>query len=57
MDGGKLSIDFPKYHHISEVSGGKLVEVSKTLYTTFGNVLGKLYYLILYLLVFADLHS
>ncbi|XP_056586560.1 gastrotropin [Triplophysa dalaica] len=28
MDGGKLTIDFPKYHHISEVSGGKLVETS-----------------------------
>ncbi|XP_065143876.1 gastrotropin [Paramisgurnus dabryanus] len=28
MEGGKLSIDFPKYNHTSEISGGKLVETS-----------------------------
>ncbi|XP_043076923.1 gastrotropin [Puntigrus tetrazona] len=28
MEGGKLAISFPKYHHTSEISGGKLVETS-----------------------------
>uniref|UniRef100_A0A8C1KXW3 Fatty acid binding protein 6, ileal (gastrotropin) n=1 Tax=Cyprinus carpio TaxID=7962 RepID=A0A8C1KXW3_CYPCA len=28
MDGGKLAISFPKYHHTSEIRGGKLVETS-----------------------------
>ena len=27
MDGGKLSVNFPNYHHTSEVCCGKLVEV------------------------------
>lgn len=27
MEGSKLAISFPKYHHTSEISGGKLVEV------------------------------
>lgn len=27
MEGGKLTIDFPKYNHTSEIRGGKLVEV------------------------------
>lgn len=27
MDGGKLSVQFPNYHHTSEISGGKLIEV------------------------------
>ncbi|XDV38934.1 hypothetical protein PO909_008249 [Leuciscus waleckii] len=27
MEGAKLAISFPKYHHTSEISGGKLVEV------------------------------
>ncbi|KAJ3594947.1 hypothetical protein NHX12_004252 [Muraenolepis orangiensis] len=26
MQGGQLSVDFPNYHHTSEVCGGKLVE-------------------------------
>ncbi|XP_070775561.1 gastrotropin-like [Enoplosus armatus] len=29
MEGGKLSVAFPNYHHTSEISGGKLVETSK----------------------------
>ncbi|XP_043938218.1 gastrotropin-like [Protopterus annectens] len=29
MEGGKLVVDFPNYHHTVEISGGKLVEVSK----------------------------
>ncbi|XP_071774663.1 gastrotropin [Centroberyx gerrardi] len=29
MEGGKLSVDFPNYHHTSEISGGKLIETSK----------------------------
>ncbi|XP_024249212.1 gastrotropin isoform X2 [Oncorhynchus tshawytscha] len=28
MEGGKLSTKFPKYHHTSEISGGKLIETS-----------------------------
>ncbi|KAI4877601.1 hypothetical protein NFI96_027354 [Prochilodus magdalenae] len=28
MEGGKLSVSFPNYHHTSEISGGKLVETS-----------------------------
>ncbi|CAM4669655.1 unnamed protein product [Leuciscus chuanchicus] len=28
MEGAKLAISFPKYHHTSEISGGKLVETS-----------------------------
>ncbi|XP_032388352.1 gastrotropin [Etheostoma spectabile] len=30
MEGGKLSVTFPKYHHTSEISGGKLIETSTT---------------------------
>ncbi|XP_075887373.1 gastrotropin-like [Nelusetta ayraudi] len=30
MDGGKLCVTFPNYHHTSEICGGKLVETSKT---------------------------
>ncbi|XP_068427249.1 LOW QUALITY PROTEIN: gastrotropin-like [Clinocottus analis] len=29
MEDGKLSVSFPKYHHTSEISGGKLIETSK----------------------------
>ncbi|XP_053186008.1 gastrotropin-like [Scomber japonicus] len=29
MDGGKLTTTFPNYEHITEISGGKLVETSK----------------------------
>ncbi|KAF3858524.1 hypothetical protein F7725_011725 [Dissostichus mawsoni] len=28
MDGGKLSVNFPNYHHTSEIVGGKLIELS-----------------------------
>lgn len=28
LEGGKLSVTFPNYHHTSEISGGKLVEVT-----------------------------
>lgn len=28
MEGGKLSVTFPNYHHTSEISGGKLIEVN-----------------------------
>ncbi|KAL3054850.1 hypothetical protein OYC64_017726 [Pagothenia borchgrevinki] len=28
MDGGKLSVNFPNYHHTSEIVGGKLIETS-----------------------------
>ncbi|XP_018413507.1 PREDICTED: gastrotropin-like [Nanorana parkeri] len=28
LEGGKLVVDFPKYHHTSEIVGGKLVETS-----------------------------
>lgn len=28
MEGGKLSVTFPNYHHTSEISEGKLVEVN-----------------------------
>ncbi|KAL2094859.1 hypothetical protein ACEWY4_009578 [Coilia grayii] len=28
MDGAKISVQFPNYHHISEISGGKLIETS-----------------------------
>ncbi|XP_077324568.1 gastrotropin-like [Lithobates pipiens] len=28
LQGGKLVVDFPKYHHTSEIVGGKLVEIS-----------------------------
>lgn len=27
MDGAKLTTQFPNYHHLTEISGGKLVEV------------------------------
>lgn len=30
MEGGKLSVTFPNYHHTSEINGGKLIEVSAT---------------------------
>ncbi|KAJ7997304.1 hypothetical protein DPEC_G00227580 [Dallia pectoralis] len=30
LEGGKLSTSFPKYHHTSEIRGGKLVETSTT---------------------------
>ncbi|XP_062260756.1 gastrotropin-like [Platichthys flesus] len=30
MDGGKLDVTFPNYHHTSEIVGGKLVETSKS---------------------------
>lgn len=30
MEGGKLSTKFPNYRHTSEISGGKLIEVSKS---------------------------
>ncbi|XP_074506346.1 gastrotropin-like [Sebastes fasciatus] len=30
MEGGKLSVDFPNYHHTSEISGGKLIETAKS---------------------------
>uniref|UniRef100_A0A8C5WHR2 Liver-type fatty acid-binding protein n=1 Tax=Leptobrachium leishanense TaxID=445787 RepID=A0A8C5WHR2_9ANUR len=29
LEGGKLIVDFPKYHHTAEISGGKLVEISE----------------------------
>uniref|UniRef100_A0A3Q3XFN0 Fatty acid-binding protein, liver-type n=1 Tax=Mola mola TaxID=94237 RepID=A0A3Q3XFN0_MOLML len=29
VEGSKLSITFPNYHHTSEISGGKLIEISK----------------------------
>ncbi|XP_073347835.1 gastrotropin-like [Pagrus major] len=29
MEGGKLSVAFPNYHHTSEICGGKLIETSK----------------------------
>ncbi|KAM8839736.1 gastrotropin-like [Synchiropus picturatus] len=29
MEGGKLSVTFPNYHHTSEVCGAKLIETSK----------------------------
>uniref|UniRef100_A0A4W5M2W2 Fatty acid binding protein 6, ileal (gastrotropin) n=1 Tax=Hucho hucho TaxID=62062 RepID=A0A4W5M2W2_9TELE len=32
MEGGKLSTEFPKYHHTSEISGGKLIEVRVALW-------------------------
>ncbi|XP_073480181.1 gastrotropin-like [Aquarana catesbeiana] len=28
QEGGKLVVDFPKYHHTTEIVGGKLVETS-----------------------------
>ncbi|XP_030638555.1 gastrotropin-like [Chanos chanos] len=28
MEGGKLTARFPNYHHTSEISGGKLIEIS-----------------------------
>ncbi|XP_063786629.1 gastrotropin-like [Pseudophryne corroboree] len=28
LEGGKLVVDFPKYHHTSEIAGGKLIETS-----------------------------
>ncbi|XP_066572430.1 gastrotropin [Amia ocellicauda] len=28
MEGGKITVRFPKYHHTAEISGGKLVECS-----------------------------
>ncbi|TWW73321.1 Gastrotropin [Takifugu flavidus] len=28
LEGGKLSVTFPNYHHTSEISGGKLIEVT-----------------------------
>ncbi|XP_054888799.1 gastrotropin-like [Poeciliopsis prolifica] len=28
MDGGKLTVSFPNYHQVNEVSGGKLIETS-----------------------------
>ncbi|NWU42430.1 FABP6 protein, partial [Hylia prasina] len=28
MEDGKLIADFPNYHHVAEISGGKLVETS-----------------------------
>ena len=32
MDGGKLSVAFPNYHHTTEIAGGKLVEVNTRSY-------------------------
>lgn len=29
MEGGKLCVTFPNYHHTSEICGGKLVEVNR----------------------------
>ncbi|XP_029971240.1 gastrotropin-like [Salarias fasciatus] len=29
LDGGKLSVTFPNYHHTCEIVGGKLIETSK----------------------------
>ncbi|CAI9624500.1 unnamed protein product, partial [Staurois parvus] len=31
MESGKLTVDFPKYHHTSEIVGGKLVEVRQDI--------------------------
>ncbi|XP_075455150.1 gastrotropin-like [Ascaphus truei] len=28
LEGGKIVVDFPKYHHTAEISGGNLVETS-----------------------------
>ncbi|KAG6941044.1 fatty acid binding protein 6 [Chelydra serpentina] len=28
MEGGKVVVDFPNYHHTAEIAGGKLVEIS-----------------------------
>ncbi|XP_015241231.1 PREDICTED: gastrotropin-like [Cyprinodon variegatus] len=28
LDGGKLTVSFPNYHQVNEISGGKLIETS-----------------------------
>ncbi|MBN3301167.1 FABP6 protein, partial [Amia calva] len=33
MEGGKITVRFPKYHHTAEISGGKLVEVRERAHT------------------------
>ncbi|XP_063301426.1 gastrotropin-like [Pelobates fuscus] len=42
LDGGKLVVDFPKYHQTTEISGGKLVEISEAGGVTFKRVSKKL---------------
>ncbi|XP_075061497.1 gastrotropin-like [Mixophyes fleayi] len=38
LEGGKLVVDFPKYHHTSEIVGGKLVETSVADGVTFKRI-------------------
>ncbi|XP_072259206.1 gastrotropin-like [Pyxicephalus adspersus] len=38
LEGGKLVVDFPKYHHTSEIVGGKLVETSASGGITFTRI-------------------
>ncbi|KAM5172281.1 gastrotropin-like [Mantella aurantiaca] len=38
MEDGKLAVDFPKYHHTSEITGGKLVETSVAGGVTFKRI-------------------
>ncbi|KAM4747837.1 gastrotropin-like [Rhinophrynus dorsalis] len=38
LEGGKIVVDFPKYHHTSEIVGGKLVETSEAGGITFKRV-------------------
>ncbi|XP_056373311.1 gastrotropin-like [Hyla sarda] len=37
-DGGKIVVDFPNYHHTSEIAGGKLVETSVAGGVTFKRI-------------------
>ncbi|XP_029439497.1 gastrotropin isoform X2 [Rhinatrema bivittatum] len=42
MDGGKVVVDFPKYHHSSEIVGNKLVETSVAGGITFKRISKKI---------------
>ncbi|XP_043938431.1 gastrotropin-like [Protopterus annectens] len=42
MEGGKLVVDFPNYHHTAEIVGGNLVECSTAGGITFKRVSRKL---------------
>ncbi|XP_069510000.1 gastrotropin [Ambystoma mexicanum] len=42
QEGGQLVVDFPKYHHTSEIAGGKLVETSVAGGVTFKRISTKI---------------
>ncbi|XP_067422795.1 gastrotropin [Emydura macquarii macquarii] len=42
MEGGKVVVDFPNYHHTAEIAGGKLVEISTAGGVTYKRISKKL---------------